>query len=392
MTKTLDRFNVLDSWRGIAACLVALFHFETYSHFYDLPFLRNAYLFVDFFFVLSGFVIAANYEDRLLHGYSLRRFMILRLGRLYPLHLFMLLAFVAYELLPVLVPPLRDFISGTPFGDERHSIFAIVTNVLLVHSFGLHSDITWNGPSWSISTEVFAYLVFALIVAVAKTKRWVVMAGIIIAAPLIILKFSKAGMDTTYDFGFVRCLFGFCVGVVCFYIFRTHLSKHRKIPEKTPEKKSSRSALITGLEIMAVMLMVTFICIAGTGPLSVAAPFVFAPMVLIFSLERGFLSQCLSWRPLIFIGTLSYSIYMVHRFVQMVFFTNAGRLVEMTTGTPTTTILTYDGGLHRMLGTNPWQGDLLLIIMLAVVIGVSWSTYCFVEQPPRDWFRRLANR
>jgi peptidoglycan/LPS O-acetylase OafA/YrhL len=63
----MERFIALDSWRGIAACLVALFHLEAYSHLVyshlnAAPFLRNSWLFVDFFFVLSGFVIAANYQ------------------------------------------------------------------------------------------------------------------------------------------------------------------------------------------------------------------------------------------------------------------------------------------------------------------------------------------
>src|SRR5437762_9602227 len=82
----MERFVVLDSWRGIAACLVALFHLDAYSHLYGVPFLRNSWLFVDFFFVLSGFVIAANYQQRLLEGFGVGRFLLLRLGRLYPLH------------------------------------------------------------------------------------------------------------------------------------------------------------------------------------------------------------------------------------------------------------------------------------------------------------------
>src|SRR3979409_173570 len=99
----MERFVALDSWRGIAACLVALFHFEAYSHLVyshlnGAPFLRNSWLFVDFFFVLSGFVIAANYQQRLREGFGVGRFLLLRLGRLYPLHLFMLAAAVAVKL------------------------------------------------------------------------------------------------------------------------------------------------------------------------------------------------------------------------------------------------------------------------------------------------------
>ena len=57
------RFAALDSWRGIAALLVALLHFRFLGHFYSLDFVRNSWLFVDFFFVLSGFVITHAYAD-----------------------------------------------------------------------------------------------------------------------------------------------------------------------------------------------------------------------------------------------------------------------------------------------------------------------------------------
>src|SRR5687768_3329218 len=98
MTK---RFVALDSWRGIAACLIVFFHFRnfTYSHLASVDIINHAWLFVDFFFVLSGFVITASYQNRLEQGYSLRRFIFLRLGRIYPLHIFMLMAFLAFEFL-----------------------------------------------------------------------------------------------------------------------------------------------------------------------------------------------------------------------------------------------------------------------------------------------------
>ncbi|WP_454616650.1 hypothetical protein [Bradyrhizobium cenepequi] len=58
------------------------------------PFTRKAYLFVDFFFVLTGFVIASNYRSRLADGFSAGRFLVLRLGRIYPLHIVTLLLFI----------------------------------------------------------------------------------------------------------------------------------------------------------------------------------------------------------------------------------------------------------------------------------------------------------
>src|SRR6267143_3981706 len=109
----MERFVVLDSWRGIAACLVALFHLEAYSHLVyshlrGVPFLDNSWLFVDFFFVLSGFVIAANYQQRLIDGFGAGRFLLLRLGRLYPLHFVMLAVSIYCKLIQILLPELSS--------------------------------------------------------------------------------------------------------------------------------------------------------------------------------------------------------------------------------------------------------------------------------------------
>src|SRR5437016_14473091 len=114
----MERFVVLDSWRGIAACLVALFHLDAYSHLYGVPFLRNSWPFVDFFFVLSGFVIAANYQQRLLDGFGAGQFLLLRLGRLYPLHFAMLALLVALKLL-MLIPAFSSITGAAP---DRKSV------------------------------------------------------------------------------------------------------------------------------------------------------------------------------------------------------------------------------------------------------------------------------
>src|SRR5215217_6372057 len=93
-----ERFEVLDIFRGIFSSLVVFFHMSTFS---DTPvinnqFILNSDLFVDFFFVLSGFVIAYSYQT-ISTGEELNRFYKKRLFRLYPLHLIVLLAFVAIE-------------------------------------------------------------------------------------------------------------------------------------------------------------------------------------------------------------------------------------------------------------------------------------------------------
>ena len=91
------RFVALDGWRGVCASLVALFHMPTGSHLGQLLPVQNAWLFVDFFFVLSGFVISHAAEGRLWRPGENSRFLLKRFARLWPLHAVMLGAMVLLE-------------------------------------------------------------------------------------------------------------------------------------------------------------------------------------------------------------------------------------------------------------------------------------------------------
>ena len=97
MTKVNDRFRAVDGLRGIAALLVVFLHVEWPSHIASTTFIRNGYLAVDLFFILSGLVITANYGTRIVSVSDARRFMTLRFFRLYPLHFAMLAAFLVLE-------------------------------------------------------------------------------------------------------------------------------------------------------------------------------------------------------------------------------------------------------------------------------------------------------
>jgi len=117
------KFLCLDSFRGLAACLVAVAHFDVNSVnsiIYGNKILGSGILYVDLFFVISGFVIFVNYDTRLRNGYGLMRFMLLRFGRLWPLHMFILLLFVTPEILRILIPSLQSHyhFQNPPFGGE----------------------------------------------------------------------------------------------------------------------------------------------------------------------------------------------------------------------------------------------------------------------------------
>ena len=131
--------------------MVALYHFPATGWIETNSIINNSRMFVDFFFVLSGFVIAANYTNRLETPEQARKFMWLRIGRLYPLHVAILLAFVGYEVVKL------------AFGQDDAFLFpndtaSLAQNALLIHGLGTTSELTWNWPSWSISTEMAAYL------------------------------------------------------------------------------------------------------------------------------------------------------------------------------------------------------------------------------------------
>ena len=89
------RFEVLDAFRGICALCVVVFHMRFMGSFTELTFFRNSEYFVEFFFILSGFVLSHGYSSK--SNLTFFSFMRTRFFRLYPLHIFMLLVFLIIE-------------------------------------------------------------------------------------------------------------------------------------------------------------------------------------------------------------------------------------------------------------------------------------------------------
>jgi peptidoglycan/LPS O-acetylase OafA/YrhL len=372
---TPNRFEALDSWRGLCACLVVLFHFHGYSPLYSSPLVRNSYLFVDFFFVLSGFVIAWNYAARLDSWPAVKRFLILRAGRVYPLHLFMLLCFLAYETFRYLGASGQSAAAAFSGGTQP---LALLTNLFLVHSLNVHDGLTWNGPSWSISTELWVYVVFALVSVWLGMRNWMLLIAAV-AAPLLLLHLSKTGMDTTYDYGLIRCVFGFALGVVCFRV-------HSGWPHPGAR---SRPVLMTVLEVLTVAAVVSFVAAAGTSAWSFLAPFVFSVAVLIFAIEAGAVSRLFRIPFLRWLGKLSYSIYLTHYIFVLVLPGVVKRLLHRDLWTP----MPLPSGQYVLaFGRNNLEGTLFYAALLAVTLAFSAFTYRWVETPGRDWTRRWIGK
>ncbi|MGA2794941.1 MAG: acyltransferase, partial [Roseiarcus sp.] len=145
----------LTSLRFFAAAMIVALHLQETL---DVPWpdvsdrgLRQG---VTFFFVLSGFILTHVYSDQ--PGLTVRTFLTLRLARLYPTQL-------AALLLLVLLLPWREIVYTSPSADV--SATALVAKLLLIDALWPTAPLTysWNGVSWSLSTEMFFYLAFPLL-------------------------------------------------------------------------------------------------------------------------------------------------------------------------------------------------------------------------------------
>ncbi|HXE49824.1 MAG TPA: acyltransferase [Ramlibacter sp.] len=369
-------FEALDGWRGICACCVVLFHFHGYSPIYTSPLVRNSYLFVDFFFVLSGFVIAWNYAARLDSWHGVKRFLILRWGRVYPLHIFMLFCFLAYETVRLLNGLGRP--SPPPTFTGGNQPLAVLTNLFLVQSLNLHDSLTWNGPAWSISTEFWTYVIFALISVWLGMRNWVLVAAAV-TAPILLYQVSRTGMDITFDYGLIRCLFGFALGVACYRIYR----------RRPPQAPVAGVGAMTILECAVVAAVVLFVSAAGTSAWSLLAPFVFALAVLVFAAEQGLLSRLFGLPLLKWLGKLSYSIYLTHYLIVIVFPAAIKQIFHIDLWTP---FELPSGQYVQLFGRNNVEGTFFYLLVLALTLGFSALTYRWIETPGREWSRRWAGR
>lgn len=364
------RFAALDGWRGVCALMVVLLHAPVVSALTETGLVRNAFLFVDFFFVLSGFVIAHSTTARLRADRDFLGFFAARVARVYPLHLFMLALFVAFELLLLVVRgPTGAFQGGNSPG-------ALVHNLLMTHSLGFVEGLGWNYPSWSISAELVAYLVFAVL-ALTLARVLPLALLVIAAASAAVVAVNVGHLDTTIAYGWLRCLFGFSLGAFL-----------RLVIWPRAEIAGPSRGRWTTLELATVAAVAIFVPAAGTTSLALLAPLVFTAAIYVFAHEAGAVSSLLKRRPFGFLGLVSYSIYMTHAFVisRMI---NAGSVGEALLGRPLYTELP-DGGL--VLAQGELAGALALLAIVVGTILFSAITWRLVERPGQRLTLRALRR
>lgn len=295
----------LTGLRGVAAWFVVLYHIRPGAA-WALPesvteILAKGYLAVDLFFMLSGFVLWLNYSDRLrADGLGAApAFLARRIARIWPLHAFILANAVALTALLALTgrPPPGNY----PWSE-------LPLHLLLVQNWGLTDALSWNDPAWSISCEFAAYLAFPLIALAVNWRRFSTLAlcGLALLLAFALHSAMAAGGadglgDQITRFGLVRALFEFAIGTIVCALW---------------ERSRTGPRLPIALALAASAGFA--VCWWAGAPETLAVPPMLAGLLLAAALA-GSARNPLAWRPVHYLGEISYATYLVHFLLYILF-------------------------------------------------------------------------
>ena len=374
--ETTSRFMSLEAFRGLAAVMIVLYHSRFYAGESYVSFVRNSDIFVDFFFILSGFVMAHSYLDKIGSKISFRKFVLLRFGRLYPLHILTLLLWVPYIAVKVIF---YEKGLGDTDPAASNNAFTFLSNVLLFQALDGYQPLSWNYPSWSISAEFYTYIFFFIFVVIAFGRR----SSGAYSLPGVILVASAAYAFTwILDVGrglelfIFECIGGFFLGILIYILY------------KNVKCIAIRPLWATVLEVTALAFLVY--CVSNKQDHGFRDNVFFYVSLLSFSVviylfvvqEGGYISRFLKNRLFQFIGKLSYSIYMVHAIVL------AG--IENLFVYVFKYNKTSFSDVENMIVFE--EANYINFALIVVVIFLSAFTYRYVEIPWRERFRKLAEK
>jgi peptidoglycan/LPS O-acetylase OafA/YrhL len=317
-TKRAPEIRALTGARGIPVLLIALFHYHEWFGYSGRPWYdtiaSKGYIWVEFFFALSGFILFYAYGSRFgvgLKAEAIGTFLAARVSRIYPLQLATLLAVVILEIDRRIVGTRElnvSFFDVPTFGGRRAGTF--LSNLFMVQGWGIHDVLSWNSPAWFVSVEFFLYLVCPLLILLTGARfgwRSATLGLASIAALVALVKTSGSGLDMTFNAGLWRGLADFGIGLALGAVFLA--GRHREEGGKRlPE------SIHTLAQIVVLAAVAAGVCVSGPArtprDLLVAAP-IFV-LVLTLAFDRGLLARALHAPWLLKLGEWSFAIYMVH--------------------------------------------------------------------------------
>lgn len=359
--KRSQEIRSLTGLRGVTALLVVMFHTQLLTGIIDhrlgyiYEFVRHGYLAVDLFFVLSGYVLAMTYHTLFAGRFSWAAyvdFLTRRLARLYPLYGVASLAAACLLILKV-----NTSIAVTPH--------VLLANAAMIQSWGFGPSL--NPPTWSLSAEWAAYLLFPLVAAVTLFSRWRIaaMAGVVAVAALAGLTWLPAAV--THPVGpagalniwagvtaapVARCIPEFLMGTLAWRL--SGIARMAAIAASPWFSAGLATALVVlmpnpGTDVMIVCLM---------------------PMLVLgLACTQSGLSRFLAARPLHWLGEVSYSVYLLHY-----------------------PMLWLASAVRPSLVTVPHSWSLIPVSAVAISIGLAAISYRWVERPGKRLVLRLLAR
>lgn len=361
----LKRFETLDAFRGLCAIFVVMSHMHLAGSITEYSFFRGSGIFVEFFFVLSGFVIAHSYGYR--EKLLFKPFFKARFFRLYPLHIFMLMVFISMEIGKLIAYKLFDIpFIRVPFNGPN-DISEIIPNLLLIQAWiPSFTESSFNSPSWSISIEFYMYiLLFGSLVLFKRHKAlaWVVISLIMIfllSTETTLLKYSvQRGLS---------CFFG---GASIYVLYK-----------KISSVKINR--FLGSLIELLLIVGVVFIVQSEMEYRQIIATAMFLLVVLFFAFESGCISSFFKINIFQILGKLSYSIYMIHSAI-LLCLTSVMLILQNITGLELTATI---NGVRVLSSGSSILNNIIVIITLVMTTICAHFTYTYIELKWQRWGKK----
>ena len=349
----LKRFETLDSFRGIAAIFIIIHNIRFLDSITELTFFLDGKIFVEMFFVLSGFVLTHGYAFKPI---SFKSFFISRTFRIFPLHIFMLILVLLSEIIKYVA-----YQYGVPFnhipltGGESPSL--LIYHILLLQSWLAFVPSTgFNNPAWSISLEYYMYMIFfitLLIKHVNKAYLW-----FFISMVSFIFIVNDIGI-----YKVLRGLSSFFLGSLIYLVYRNFYQNIVSISKKY-------------FSLLEVLILLTIIMLISSNLdyKAIIATFLFSIQMLVFAFEKGIISTFLKRSFFLHIGKISYSIYLIHYFILSIVMFLAIILTKF--GFPTTSMI---NDVRFIDFGNGFINNLVLFSLIIFIIFISNYSYKYIE-------------
>jgi peptidoglycan/LPS O-acetylase OafA/YrhL len=354
------RFEVLDSFRGISAVFIMIFHMHYNDSITELSFIRGSWLFVEYFFILSGFVLSHGYMTKKI---NFKSFFKARFFRIFPLHIVMLLVFILLETFKLVGGSFFGFNFINPGFTGNNAISEILPNLFLVHALtDKFQYLSFNYTSWTISVEFFMYIVFFGLLTLNKYMTKIATLFVICCVMAYYIFYDIDLLQSNL----IRGLFNFFLGILLYFLY-----------SRVPKRDYKISVIYFSIFEVLMCLLIVFVVSNYLVGQHMLYSFVFCLTIFIFSFGKGVVSHFLKLPLFKMLGLLSYSIYLIHPAV--LFCIKTIFIVVNKTTALQCVLISDDKWIYNMTTGSKFGDNLVVFLSVVLVLTLSSITYNRIE-------------